>query len=107
MCAGDAECMCECVVCVFFFFSSRRRHTRYYMDWSSDVCSSDLSPNGRWVAFGSGQEWKAGQWVPGSDYAVHLRDIQSGKDLRLFEGHTDAVASVALSSDGSCLLSGG
>src|SRR3989440_7379324 len=34
-------------VCVcsyfFFFFSSRRRHTRSDRDWSSDVCSSDLS----------------------------------------------------------------
>src|SRR5258706_8942619 len=28
---------------VFFFFSSRRRHTRLVSDWSSDVCSSDLS----------------------------------------------------------------
>src|SRR5437763_10364915 len=27
---------------IFFFFSSRRRHTRYIGDWSSDVCSSDL-----------------------------------------------------------------
>ena len=26
-----------------FFFSSRRRHTRYIGDWSSDVCSSDLN----------------------------------------------------------------
>src|SRR3712207_8154225 len=29
-------------MCIFFFFSSRRRHTRYWRDWSSDVCSSDL-----------------------------------------------------------------
>src|SRR3989449_11647508 len=28
---------------VFFFFSSRRRHTRCSRDWSSDVCSSDLA----------------------------------------------------------------
>src|SRR5256885_5143471 len=28
----------------FFFFSSRRRHTILQGDWSSDVCSSDLSP---------------------------------------------------------------
>src|SRR5476651_399350 len=28
--------------CAFFFFSSRRRHTSYWRDWSSDVCSSDL-----------------------------------------------------------------
>src|SRR3712207_6914515 len=30
------------MICVVFFFSSRRRHTRYWRDWSSDVCSSDL-----------------------------------------------------------------
>src|SRR2546427_5644051 len=28
-----------------FFFSSRRRHTRFDCDWSSDVCSSDLDVN--------------------------------------------------------------
>src|SRR3712207_7457823 len=28
------------------FFSSRRRHTRYWRDWSSDVCSSDLGEHG-------------------------------------------------------------
>src|SRR5256885_3429842 len=32
--------LCHC----FFFFSSRRRHTRLQGDWSSDVCSSDLTP---------------------------------------------------------------
>src|SRR5256885_4202663 len=32
---------------VFFFFSSRRRHTRLQGDWSSDVCSSDLCSNAR------------------------------------------------------------
>src|SRR5207245_5410457 len=40
------------VVCVFFF-SSRRRHTRCYRDWSSDVCSSDLTPVSAGV-FGEG-----------------------------------------------------
>src|SRR5690606_24485296 len=29
---------------MIFFFSSRRRHTRFSRDWSSDVCSSDLNP---------------------------------------------------------------
>src|SRR5690606_40946358 len=35
---------CAIFVCYFcfFFFSSRRRHTRFSRDWSSDVCSSDL-----------------------------------------------------------------
>src|SRR5207248_5436586 len=35
----------DCVPC--FFFSSKRRHTRSYGDWSSDVCSSDLLRVGR------------------------------------------------------------
>src|SRR6266567_8782579 len=33
-----------------FFFSSRRRHTRFDCDWSSDVCSSDLPVQARAVA---------------------------------------------------------
>src|SRR6266849_7882031 len=32
---------------LFFFFSSRRRHTRSTRDWSSDVCSSDLCKSSR------------------------------------------------------------
>src|SRR5689334_24201878 len=38
---------------MIFFFSSRRRHTRWNCDWSSDVCSSDLlkiAPNNRMPA---------------------------------------------------------
>src|SRR2546421_4605940 len=34
--------MLWCAPLLFFFFSSRRRHTRSDRDWSSDVCSSDL-----------------------------------------------------------------
>src|SRR5690606_40401902 len=33
-----------------FFFSSRRRHTRFSRDWSSDVCSSDLELRNRLTA---------------------------------------------------------
>src|SRR5690606_40539294 len=35
--------LCAVHLFVFFFFSSRRRHTRFSRDWSSDVCSSDLN----------------------------------------------------------------
>src|SRR3989454_3064602 len=35
---------------IFFFFSSRRRHTRLQGDWSSDVCSSDLASVGQLLA---------------------------------------------------------
>src|SRR5207245_4970733 len=37
------DCCILMLSCFLFFFSSRRRHTRCYRDWSSDVCSSDLS----------------------------------------------------------------
>src|SRR2546430_8731367 len=37
------------IVRSFFFFSSRRRHTRFDCDWSSDVCSSDLTPTSGWL----------------------------------------------------------
>src|SRR5258707_15282949 len=43
-----------CQSYVFFFFSSRRRHTRYWRDWSSDVCSSDLLGVGLEFAKGEG-----------------------------------------------------
>src|SRR5256885_6056985 len=36
----------ELSVCFVFFFSSRRRHTRLQGDWSSDMCSSDLTVTG-------------------------------------------------------------
>src|SRR5256884_899197 len=35
----------------FFFFSSRRRHTRCSRDWSSDVCSSDLKRGAPFVCY--------------------------------------------------------
>src|SRR2546430_2941506 len=48
--------------CLFFFFSSRRRHTRFDCDWSSDVCSSDL------YTLPSFHRWLANQanWLPDS-----------------------------------------
>src|SRR5260370_7611912 len=39
--------LAETSFCFTFFFSSRRRHTRFKCDWSSDVCSSDLVPERR------------------------------------------------------------
>src|SRR6266481_6582793 len=41
----------------FFFFSSRRRHTRWNCDWSSDVCSSDLS-----IDFAARVPWWRERW---------------------------------------------
>src|SRR3712207_7366858 len=44
---------------LYFFFSSRRRHTRYWRDWSSDVCSSDLGPLITVRFLGMLNTWKA------------------------------------------------
>src|SRR3712207_7449512 len=45
-CGGRARAVCSKGSSLsWFFFSSRRRHTRYWRDWSSDVCSSDLPGN--------------------------------------------------------------
>src|SRR6195256_6149868 len=56
-----------CIIFLFFFFSSRRRHTRYIGDWSSDVCSSDL---------GTFTPWE---------------DLATGTDLLFYEGLHGAV----------------
>src|SRR5437762_7087973 len=48
-------------LCFFiFFFSSRRRHTRYIGDWSSDVCSSDLLDANTWFNNFNGSQCAAG-----------------------------------------------
>src|SRR5437764_11699959 len=47
LCSSVLSVAYEVRVFLFFFFSSRRRHTRYIGDWSSDVCSSDLNA---WLA---------------------------------------------------------
>src|SRR5262245_62263594 len=50
----------------FFFFSSRRRHTRCLSDWSSDVCSSDLSrlASPCWYALSNASFPLAAGWFP-------------------------------------------
>src|SRR5262245_64321377 len=70
---------------VFFFFSSRRRHTRCLSDWSSDVCSSDLSlacVEGR-RALAAERNGRVGGWVA----AVGMVDLQSA--LRTISGGVD------------------
>src|SRR6266508_6196347 len=72
----------------FFFFSSRRRHTRWPRDWSSDVCSSDLVLR-RW------KEWRlprgyarlgtkyGGWWIDGDAIGANplMIDCGLGRDI--------------------------
>src|SRR3989475_10468813 len=52
----DFVWVCE----LYFFFSSRRRHTRFDCDWSSDVCSSDLCDGYSRQAAGCGRDFGEG-----------------------------------------------
>src|SRR3712207_3005849 len=61
-----------------FFFSSRRRHTRYWRDWSSDVCSSDLD--------GEADEAGAGV-VAGDEEQDAEHDEQLDRDEHHADGH--------------------
>src|SRR6267143_1435691 len=58
---------------VFFFFSSRRRHTRWNCDWSSDVCSSDLQKNSSLRAKERSQEPRELTCVVYWEIAWHFR----------------------------------
>src|SRR5437899_7850867 len=64
---------------LFFFFSSRRRHTRCLSDWSSDVCSSDLTRVTRADA-PKVLEYKWG----GFDMRWELEDLVGGTRLTLW-----------------------
>src|SRR2546422_146136 len=89
----------------FFFFSSRRRHTRCSRDWSSDVCSSDLSYAIDWQ-LGGAAWWFHGvnvAWHAGASVAVAwLARRWSGERAALAAGllfavhpiHVEAVANI-------------
>src|SRR5437660_9695354 len=49
---------------ISFFFSSRRRHTRWPRDWSSDVCSSDLQ-----------EEIAEAQFAAGANHQIQIRQM--------------------------------
>src|SRR3989454_2256386 len=70
--------LCIMFVIVFFFFSSRRRHTRLQGDWSSDVCSSDLSSSSRPASTitTSRASWRAPR-APGRSRRVYRASITS------------------------------
>src|SRR5207253_7723627 len=102
--------------CLFFFFSSRRRHTRWPRDWSSDVCSSDLIDRNHesilreWITITeinapSGQEQPRAKHIEELLRKYHLDDIHydsvgnliavrkgiGGGPVIVFDAHMDTV----------------
>src|SRR5690606_39796467 len=98
--------------CVYFFFSSRRRHTRFSRDWSSDVCSSDLSyyalpyRQDFWLLYyNKGLFEKAGIKLDGvmtwDDYAKHAAALTQGDGNKKVYGtyhHTSRSVIQAISA---------
>src|SRR6267154_2051361 len=60
-----------------FFFSSRRRHTRWTGDWSSDVCSSDLNlrKRRRIGSFAFGEQLRSGLLIAGEEFALLIEKL--------------------------------
>src|SRR5690606_30898381 len=69
------------ICCISFFFSSRRRHTRFSRDWSSDVCSSDLKQIATRVVPVRASVVETPQQQQMKLYVAARRDINSGKNL--------------------------
>src|SRR3712207_9505139 len=74
-----------------FCFSSRRRHTRYWRDWSSDVCSSDLAaehpvvavpPGGRPDALEVAAGRRLGHRDGGDQLTARSEERRVGKECR-------------------------
>src|SRR2546429_3540617 len=65
---------------LFFFFSSRRRHTRCSRDWSSDVCSSDLLPREPSQGQLRGNEYGSHENERGGEVVIDSRGGRGGSD---------------------------
>src|SRR2546430_12869961 len=74
---------------LLFFFSSRRRHTRFDCDWSSDVCSSDLHHMQHAAALGR-QQLQAHEGL----HARHVDAVDGlGQQAQRSEEHTSELQS--------------
>src|SRR5262249_56408972 len=95
---------CGCVSCGvstrFFFFSSRRRHTRLVSDWSSDVCSSDLKRDAAQIACPGCQRLR------GIALAFSVAGVRAfGMDVGDAQGEFD-LATQTLKVAGECVIHG-
>src|SRR3712207_7242815 len=98
------------------FFSSRRRHTRYWRDWSSDVCSSDLiltkqalsgAPS---LSTFARENWGISR-LPALFVSTHLHNDREEKRSRVGEGiscwhtgrgHTDTSSAICWEKGKKC-----
>jgi WD40 repeat protein len=79
------------------------REFRGHTEW---VFSVAFSPDGR-LAYSASGGRHVGVWRDGTDSAVRVWDVETGREVRRLEGHRGIVWSVAVSPDGRRVLSGG
>src|SRR5204862_6927155 len=91
----------NCRMLFVFFFSSRRRHTRSLRDWSSDVCSSDLSTAGNGVARSNLQGFNGygGFQIFANDAYSHYHSLQTTLSRRWLAGYFQAAYTWSKSTD--------
>src|SRR5256885_2831273 len=89
---GTLDCRYDLLM--FFFFSSRRRHTRLQGDWSSDVCSSDLSRAAAWqiawLASWRGALTSLSQSWRGTATSYRIVLCEGPKNVRLLRGNVSS-----------------
>jgi WD40 repeat protein len=78
---------------------------RRWDDHQDIVWAVAFSPDNRLLATGGGGQHNNGEWSAGSDFAIRIRDIQSGDIVRRLEGHTNTVNNLAWSPKGGRLYS--
>src|SRR5690625_1106795 len=78
---------------VFFFFSSRRRHTRWPRDWSSDVCSSDLGDHMLIIKSSADTERPGALCTPARTLYELVRTLPDGPVTLERDGHKLVVQS--------------
>src|SRR5690349_25068012 len=93
---------------MFFFFSSRRRHTRSLRDWSSDVCSSDLTRervevkgtvNGRQLRAIAAPDGKGGHYIQLSRELLDVFGAGAGQRVKVVLERIEQEAPVEAPGD--------
>src|SRR6266480_6252597 len=100
---------------LFFFFSSRRRHTRLTCDWSSDVCSSDLLSLVSHEQMEAVTDLSYRAWWVGDSNTGEIADIcftwapldeDGGKANQLWNGHYYILQQEYSNAAGGCVQEG-
>jgi WD40 repeat protein len=74
-----------------------------HVEWVHAVA---FAPDGRRAVSGGGGLAADDAWQPGTDFDIRLWDLETGKEIRHFQGHGASITSLAVSADGRRLLSG-